>query len=299
MVKVEIDTADYPLYDLMRDPAALIVSIVDRDYSAFASQHAHRSVVDICDQIRDTMEPAMDEVGRVTADMRQSLASVAAAIQNSALKMANSSSKGAIVEVIGEELLKELDKKRYSVTNTSKVPHSGDHVISVAKTGFSMMIDWKDYAKNVPAEEVKKLKRDMAEQNVRCGLIVNASKGVTGYDNIDMDLFNTDDGKLSCMLVLGNVKECPMRVTIAVYYLESIFRKLLANKSFESEPRDEPPCREEFADILTELQTLSTLIKSFATVREGIQKQIDGFNNDLVGKIHSVVTKISLRLTNL
>jgi hypothetical protein len=300
MVKVEIDTADYPLYESMRDPAALIVSIIDRDYSAFASQHAHRSVAEISDQIRDTMEPAMDEVGRVTADMRESLASVAAAIQNSALKMANSASKGAIVEVIGEQILKEgLDSKRYSVTNTSKIPHSGDHIISVAKTGFSMMVDWKDYGKNTPAKEVTKLKRDMAEQNVRCGLIVNATKGVTGYDNIDMDLFNTDDGQLSCMLVLGNVKECPMLVTIAVYYMESIFKKLLANKSFETEPTNEPSRRDEFADILMETHTLTKLIKSLATLREGMQSQIDSFNTELVGTIREFVTKITLRLTNL
>jgi hypothetical protein len=299
MVVVEIDTADYPLYDLMRDPAALILSVIDRDYSAFASQHAQRSVVDICAQVEDTMEPAMGKIAKVTEEMRETVANVATAIQNSALKMANSASKGAIVEFIGEELLKELDKKRYSVANTSKIPQSGDHVISVARTGFSMIVDWKDYAKNVPAEEVKKLKRDMEKQNIRCGLIVNASRGVVGYDNVDMDLFNTSNGELSCILVLGHAKECPMKVIMAVYYLESIFRRLLANKSFETEPRDEPPCREEFADILSELQTLPTLIKSFATFREGLQKQIDGFNSELVGKIHSVVTKISLRLTNL
>lgn len=294
-MKFDIDTASYPLFDALPDPEGFIRKLLDKEYSIFKSQHAPQAVMDVLDTVQtrvdDVMDSIQDSADKNAAYMVETLARVTgdmhAVMSKVTLAMANSSKKGKIAETCGDELLKELGAS-YTIINTSEDPKSGDRRIT--KKGFDMLLDWKDYARNVGTKEVDKLKRDMIEQGIQCGMICNLQCGVVGYNSVDVDVYTDASGSRSIIVVLGGVRACPVKVLMGIYMLESLHAKL------EKGAVNAGIVKGAFEDVLQECNTLMKLVKSYADMRDAVQKQLNDFNNLICGTIQSHVTMLRLRL---
>jgi hypothetical protein len=285
MVKITIDTDDYPLINELPDPEGYIRKLLDREYSIFKSQHSPQIIRDVMGNVEDAMNSIRDFVEQGESDRNDTMTKLN-------LLMANPSKKGAFVENLGDELFAEyLDKHAYNIETTSKTPKSADRRIT--KQGFEMLFDWKHYATNVNTGEVEKLKRDMDAQNIRCGILANADKGVARYTNADIDFFVNKRGQKCCLIVLGRVSDMPVKAVLAIYFLESIWKKCLQSES----PNDTyEQTHNTFADVIQRTEELGRLVAIYEKHRDGIVKHLGEFNTELVGAVAGYRAFVQARL---
>lgn len=289
MVLIEIDSKEYPLFDDMPNPEIYIRNLLYREHSIFKSQHSPQIVKDTVLRLQNTFETIQD---MIQTEQQKNSSAMGSVLQKLSLLMANSSKKGSITENLGDEIFNEhLCKNTYSVINTSKTSNSADRKISKGK--FELLFDWKCYSKNVPVKEVEKLKRDMEFQDMRCGIIASVDTSVSKYTNTDIEFFEDTTGRPCCLIVLGKVKECPMKVIMAIYFLESIWKYILLQTPTESV---KVKTQQDFSDILEATNSLLRIIEIHKSHKDSLLRSIDEFQSRLSKEIHTYVGYISERL---
>ena len=289
MVLIEIDSKEYPLFDEMPNPEIYIRNLLYREHSIFKSQHSPQIVKDTVKNLQTTFETIQD---MIETEQQKNSSAMSSVLQKLSLLMANSSKKGSITENLGDEIFNEhLCKNTYSVTNTSKTANSADRKIT--KGEFEILFDWKCYSKNVPAKEVEKLKRDMEFQDVRCGIIASVDTSVSKYTNTDLELFEDTTGRLSCLMVLGKVKECPMKVIMAIYFMETIWKHVMLQTPTESVKMK---TQQDFSDVLEATNSLLRIVEFHKSHKDSLLRSIDEFQSKLSKEIHTYVGYICERL---
>jgi hypothetical protein len=287
MVLIEIDSKEYALFDEMPNPEVYIRNLLYREHSILKSQHSPQIVKDTVKNLQSTFETIQDMIG---SEQERNSSAMNSVLQKLSLLMANSSKKGSITETLGDEIFNEhLCKNTYTIVNTAKTASSADRRIT--KGEFEILFDWKCYSKNVPAKEVEKLKRDMNAQNVRCGIIASVDTSVSKYANTDLEFFENEQGTLSCLMVIGKVKECPMKVVMAIYFLECIWKKMIQQK-----PTETVEAKQDFSDILEATNSLLRLLEIYKSHKENVLRSMDEFQSKLGREIHTYVGYIGERL---
>lgn len=299
MVLIEINTEDYPLIHAMPDAKGYIKNLLDRDYSIFRSQHSPQAVCDVMESVQETLDTLQD---MIRTEQTANSTALNSALTKLTVLMANPSKKGTLFENLGDELFStHLCNNTYTVITTSKTARSADRRIT--KKDFELLFDWKHYTTNVPTGEVEKLKRDMDEQSVRCGIIANVDKGFSKYANTDLEFFDNKAGQLCCIAILGKVGEQPMKAVLSVYYLETIWNKILKQESFGNKhstdglPVGNDSVKQDFSDIIEMANGLLRIIESYESHRDVIQRSMNDFHKSLMKSIHSHVASINARLS--
>lgn len=287
MVLIEIDSKDYPLFDEMPNPEVYIRNLLYREHSILKSQHSPQIVKETVQNLQSTFETIQD---MIDSEQQRNSSAMNSVLQKLSLLMANSSKKGLITETLGDEIFNEhLCKNTYTIVNTAKAASSADRRIT--KGEFEILFDWKCYSKNVPAKEVEKLKRDMKAQNVRCGIIASVDTSVSKYASTDLEFFENEQGTLSCLMVIGKVRECPMKVVMAIYFMECIWKKMI-----EQKPTETVEAKQEFSDILEATNRLLRLVEMYKSHKESVVRSMDEFQSNLGREIHTYVGYIGERL---
>ena len=132
---------------------------------------------DIVNTVRNIVK---DEMATVKNDLNETKASVLG-ISN---KFMNSSVKGKISENILES---ELSRKfpSFNISRTSLDSHCGDFIVSSLNKP-SVLIENKDYDKNVNNEETNKFKRDLNDNNMS-GILISQNSGIANKQNFSID----------------------------------------------------------------------------------------------------------------
>lgn len=110
-------------------------------------------------------------------------------INNVSNKLLNSSHKGKISENILEILLSKTFPT-YIIERTSSDPHLGDFILKTVNKP-DILIENKDYDKNVNTDEVKKFLRDITENSV-CGILVSQNSGISTKNNFEIDFIDNN-----------------------------------------------------------------------------------------------------------
>ena len=85
----------------------------------------------------------------------------------------------------------------------------------------------------------------------------------------------------------------PVKAIIAVYFLESLWTRLLKHEHVCTEVIE---TRSEFGDIIERTSELIRLISSYEKHRDGIQKHLNEFHTELVGSLEVYNAYIKSRL---
>jgi len=282
MTTIIISLNNYPLFANLPNPKGTILAILDQQHAIFTAQQSSQGNIELlnvvtktCEELRETTEEGIERIDN--------------ALNKIPTLLGNSSKKGIIAELdFNKFIYQSLDKIEYNIENVSKTKHSGDVIIS--KGEFQCMCDTKNYSTTVPSKEVNKLKNDMITRNIRCGLLVSYESGIAKHKNIDMIFFKNIENQLNCLFILGNAKECPDKIVIAIYYLEAVWNSILNSSVSHNIGLDT------YEDILGSVDTLMGLIQNYTTHKRQIEDNLITFNTFL---IETVTMHISLLKTRL
>lgn len=110
-------------------------------------------------------------------------------VNNLSNKLLNSSNKGKISENILEILLSK-SLPTYIIERSSSDPHSGDFILKTSNKP-DILIENKDYDKNVNTDEINKFIRDISENNIS-GILVSQNSGISTKNNFEIDFVDNN-----------------------------------------------------------------------------------------------------------
>lgn len=126
----------------------------------------------------------------------------------------------------GEEIIKNeltLLFPSAEIEDTHKESGRGDLILKDKE--FTMLVEIKNYTKNVPKPEIDKFDRDMNQnQDIDCGILISLKSGIAAKDDFTLEV---SGGKP--MLFLHNVKKNPQIIQLAVV----LFKLILKNDSID------------------------------------------------------------------
>ena len=194
------------------------------------------------------------------------------------LRAQNSTLKGQV----GEEcMLQELNQRfpRADIEDTHKSTGRGDFILK--EGAFGMLIEIKNYTKNVPKHEIDKFYKDMnTNHDIQCGVLLSLQSGVCAKADFHLEV---TDGKP--ILFLHQMSKNMFHVELAV----QLFKLILKTDSIDL------TCKE----ITGKMKNSIPIIKrNWNKIRQKIQK----FNKDIMdcvgeqeGIVRSMFELISLR----
>ena len=187
-------------------------------------------------------------------------------------KYKNSSLKGAFSENNLERILSSMYQTA-EIVNTSKDTASGDFMLKRLDES-TIMIENKDYSRNVPIEEVRKFVRDIETQNCH-GIFLSQHSGITSKQNFQIETKGTN-----IMVYIHNANYCSQTIKTAIDIIDSLEDKLL---DLKRDPDEEvhlsmeqlQEINNEVRRFLDKKQTVLTMLKEMSSK---IEKELKTFD---------------------
>jgi len=183
-------------------------------------------------------------------------------------KLENSSAKGKMSENIIVNIL-------HSLYPTSQIDHvgqtkeTGDIILS-RKDKPKILIENKDWGKNVVQEEVKKFLHDIETQNC-CGVFLSQNYGIANKENFEI---NIHDGNV--LIYVHEANNEPEKIKLAIDIIDHFKLKL---DDFKEDTNVDSIPKDILDSINTEYQAFIanklTLIKIIKDFNQKILKQLD------------------------
>lgn len=191
----------------------------------------------------------------------------------------NSSLKGKQGEQEMEQILNLMFPKA-EVTMCSSEGKRGD--FNVVEDNMNMMIDVKNYTKNVQKVEIEKFHRDMKENpQYTCGVLISMSSGVCAKDDMSIDIVNERP-----ILYLHNFSENTNKMKYALQVIKMIHTTENLNlKDQETINFIKVTQKELKKDYITSKKDLDKFYKKMTTNLERHQELIKKLFDCFLGKI--------------
>jgi len=154
-----------------------------------------------------------DKSERIRKDYEDKLSAIA-------LRNENSTIKGQDGEVFMQTQLNMLFPK-WEVEDTHSVPGRGDFILK--QSDMCVMVENKNYSKNVQKSEVDKFYRDLdnpANNDVHCALMVSLTTGICCKEDFEFEMRN---GKP--IMFLHKVRDNISCVALAMKFLELVVKR--------------------------------------------------------------------------
>lgn len=281
-----IDLTAYPLLlEKFENPESIVKTWIDTQYLILLRNYESQPSVELVKKVNETcstMQHMSDTVSRQidTLSTEQSLIlqDMKSTLSKLPILLSNSSKKGKLGEKCILEYLNEaISKEDYNIKDTSSQPRSGD--FQITRKDFSCLVDSKNYSKNVSKKEVEKLERDMIENEIQTGILVSMTTGIAGHTNLDFKFFKHND-KYSCIALIGQVKDNPQKVEVAIRFLESIYHSFL--KVERSELQIDRRTEGILQLLQKEADDLSKIYESFETHKRQIETSLSLAKDDMI-----------------
>ena len=170
----------------------------------------------------------------------------------------NSTLKGQDGEQSMEYILNRTFPKAEIRSYTSKEGRRGD--FSILEGDMNIMVEQKNYTKNVPKVEITKFHRDMKEnQEYTCGILCSQKSGICKKDDFSLEFSNGRP-----VIYLHQVETEPEKLKYAV----SLFKMLLSVENLDIN-------NQEILEII--LQRQGNITKAYSNMRIMINKFRDDF----------------------
>jgi len=148
-------------------------------------------------------------------------------------KLENSSVKGQISENILFNILHSLYPSS-QIDHVGQTKETGDIILS-RKNKPKILIENKNWNKNVVQDEVKKFIHDVETQNC-CGLFLSQNYGIANKENFEINIHNGN-----VLIYIHQVNNDPEKIKIAINIIDSLKSRLLdfnTNIEMDSIPKD-------------------------------------------------------------
>ena len=269
---------------------ALTLAVAEAKESERKACRAHHDAIltrcrDTEVQLRDAQRQLIDlgaasteKVIRATQSFQKDLMDIQRSHNKAQNRQHNSSLKGQDAEVeVAALLSKYFPTAEVEVTGT--IPHRGDFVVH--KEGIAMMVEVKDYDRNVQKGEIEKFKNDVkspVNKDVKCGLMLSMRSGICKRDDFELEVW---DGKP--VLYVHNWRSNSESIIVAF----SFFKMLL------SQSQTDLYLQERLSAYKTAAETLKKLwSKRKKALRVFYQAQLKAYEDEatLLGEFLEIAT---------
>ena len=201
-------------------------------------------------------------------------------------KQNNSTLKGKASEEKLEHCLNQVFPCG-SIVNNSGEPKSCDYLLERTENG-AILFENKDYANNVPNEEVKKFIRDIEYQK-KDGIMLSQHSGITNKDNYQIDVH---DGQI--MVFVHSVKYDESKIRVAVNLVDHL--RHILNK-YKTEKEELVFSKDDMSAInkeyLTFIDQRNGLIENYKKNYKEHLKQLESFEMPtLIKLLDSIFTNV-------
>jgi hypothetical protein len=186
-------------------------------------------------------------------------------------KYNNSSLKGQIGEIKLNDLLNKLYPTA-EIYNSSQESNSGDVIIK--RDGYNnILIDNKEYNKNVPKDEVNKFIRDI--DNIDCdGILISQLSGISNKENYQIDVHNN-----KILLYIHNCNYDLDKINIGIKMIDH-----LKNRIKELSKDD----YNVYKITNDELLNINQEYNNFINQRDMLKNTINDFNKKIVNQLNDL-----------
>jgi hypothetical protein len=187
------------------------------------------------------------------------------------LREENSANLGTDGEIFCEQQLNLLCPSA-SIECTTGIPHRGDFVVDIDST--TLMIENKNYTKNVPKIEIEKFYNDIKNNSdFNGGILCSQKSGICAKTDWALEII---DGKP--IMMLYNTAKSPKKIKLAIDLLKAYIK----NESIKFDNKEtldilknfSPTLRKSYAKIDKLVNTFSKCIKSEVLKTQAITNEI-------------------------
>jgi hypothetical protein len=158
--------------------------------------------------VRTTTEKKISELKDISTSNNSNQNQLQNTITDLLKKMENSSSKGKISENLLYNIVKPLYPSA-EINSVGTTKETGDIMI-YRKDKPTILLENKNYDKNVTSDEVKKFIRDIETQNC-CGVMLAQHSGIANKENYQIELY-----KKNVVIYLHNVEYDSDKIKVAI-----------------------------------------------------------------------------------
>ena len=158
-----------------------------------------------------------ERLDKVKANYETKLQKEKAIQENIIIKTQNSSFKGQEGENFTHRELNKMFPKA-DVEDTRKQPGRGDFIFK--ENSFCMLIETKNYKKNVTKPEIDKFYRDIdTNQDIQCGIFMSLNSGICARDDFHLEIRDTKP-----IIFLHNAADNMRHVELAIQLFKLILK---------------------------------------------------------------------------
>lgn len=220
--------------------------------------------------IRTTTEQKFSEIKDISTLNNGSQSQLQTTISDLLKKMENSSSKGKI----SENLLYNIITPLYPTAEINSVgttKETGD-IMMYRKDKPTILVENKNYDKNVSGDEVKKFIRDIETQNC-CGIMLAQHSGIANKENYQIELY-----KKNVVIYLHNVEYDADKIKVAINIIDH----------FKSQITDIDTGADTFSIEKHILDDINTEYQNFINQKITHIKTIKEYNQKLLSQIEEI-----------
>ncbi len=261
------DTEEFMKSTITESSLQTFISQIDQKLShAFSNSEQH--ILQNISQQEQRLDKKITDIQEKTNSQNNQSLSLNNSVSEVLKKLENSSAKGKISENIIVNILHTLYPTG-QIDHVGQTKETGDIILS-RKDKPKILIENKDWGKNVVQEEVKKFIHDIETQNCS-GVFLSQNYGIANKENFEI---NVHDGNI--LIYVHEANNDPEKIKIAIDIIDHFKYKLdefKENKDFESIPKDIlDSINQEYQSFIQSKLSLIKLIKDF---NQKILKQLE------------------------
>uniref|UniRef100_A0A6C0M0I5 Uncharacterized protein n=1 Tax=viral metagenome TaxID=1070528 RepID=A0A6C0M0I5_9ZZZZ len=274
-IKFEIDIEQYPEMDVYTKDEAIHVCkhlFIDWYRERYQQANLHDR---ICNVVQDSLIPTITEM----QTNYKELFGISKVSQK----------KGEIMENNIFDIFK-THLQDYAITPTNQIPHHGDAEV-VTPSNLKLLLEIKNYTNAVEQKEINKLKFDMKENNIKCGLFLSIKSGICGHKMIDYEIF--DGNIIVYVSYVGDV----YKVYCGLLILEALYN--MSQTIVSNDNCIERKVKEGMEDMIEVLDMYTATKSKFQTMEKCIKNNLDEYYLYIREQEIKMKNKINLVFTNI
>ena len=159
-------------------------------------------------------------------------------INNNMNEITKNLNKSTKIGIFAENTIKQYLDKYYDssqLIDTSNIPHSGDLHLSLEEVNTNIIIEIKNYSKNVDKMQINKLYNDMFSTGINYSIFISLYSGINGKKNdIEWEFFNNSNNNTNIVIYLSYLDKNIDNLQVAISLLTS-FINLLNNSNVNNQ----------------------------------------------------------------
>ena len=216
------------------------------------------------------LDSKISDIGEKTTSQLSSTTSLNSSVSELLKKLENSSAKGKMSENILVNILHSLYPAS-QIDHVGQTKETGD-VIITRKGKPKILVENKDWGKNVVQEEVKKFIHDIETQKCS-GIFLSQNYGIANKENYEI---NIHDGNV--LVYVHETKNDPEKIKIAIDIVDHIKEQL---DELDSDEEVDSISKEKLASINSEFQ-------AFVSSKLSLIKLVKDFNQKALRQIEDI-----------